>query len=353
DEADILEALADFAQLPKAGFSLSFKERLAHLPEAVGRRIIGQANAVARVTDGVITARLGYQVKRDRPSGIFLFVGPTGVGKTETALVLAEELFGSRDSLIRIDMSEYMERFTYSRFVGAAPGYVGYYDSNQLTDKVRQNPYSVILLDEIEKADAQLLNIFLQVFDAGRLTDARGNAVDFSKSTIIMTSNIGTALFSRTVPGFSSPTAVKVPRTAMIKALKRHFAPEFLNRIDEIVVFSHLTSADMRHIVTLQLAEVRGDLERQGHELILPPEVIDHLATIGYSPEYGARNLMRTLQTELLTPLAHASFEREWEGSQRVVAALEEGKITISLDGAPVVPVPSAWQEHRERREKG
>ncbi len=349
-ENDILEALADFAHLPRSGFSLSFRERLARLKETMGRRIIGQNTAVERVADGVVTARLGLQVKKNRPSGSFLFVGPTGVGKTETALVLAEELFGSQDSLIRIDMSEYMERFTYSRFVGAAPGYVGYYDSNQLTDKVRQNPYSVILLDEIEKADSQLLNIFLQVLDAGRLTDARGNSVDFSKTTIVMTSNVGTSLFSRVTPGFAAQETIHVPRTAMVKALKRHFSPEFLNRIDDIVVFSHLSRQDMRRIVELQLGGVRNDLARQGKELVLSEAVADYLAKAGYSAEYGARNLMRTLQTELLQPIAFASLTADWPSGQQVIATLEGGQVVVSLDQAPLATAPSGQREHQQEQ---
>ncbi|HEX7502460.1 MAG TPA: AAA family ATPase, partial [Acidobacteriota bacterium] len=204
EEADVLEVLADIGNLPETNISISLKSRLAALRANILKRIVGQDDAVAKMVSSVITSKLGYDIKKNRPDGVFLFIGPTGVGKTETAIALSEALYGSQDYLIRIDMSEYMEKFTYSRFVGAAPGYVGYYDSNQLTDKVRLNPYSVILLDEVEKADAQLLNIFLQVFDAGRLTDARGNVIDFSKTTIVMTSNIGTSLFSKANMGYKS-----------------------------------------------------------------------------------------------------------------------------------------------------
>ncbi len=239
EETDVLEVLADIGNLPETTVSISLKSRLASLRENLLKRIVGQDEAVAKMVSSVIASKLGYDVKKNRPDGVFMFIGPTGVGKTETAIALSEALYGSQDYLIRIDMSEYMEKFTYSRFVGAAPGYVGYYDANQLTDKVRLNPYSVILLDEIEKADAQLLNIFLQVFDAGRLTDARGNVIDFSKTTIVMTSNIGTALFAKGSLGYkSSPEGTQVSRATLIKALKKYFSPEFLNRIDEIIVFA-------------------------------------------------------------------------------------------------------------------
>ncbi|MCK5222628.1 MAG: ATP-dependent Clp protease ATP-binding subunit, partial [Candidatus Aminicenantes bacterium] len=199
---DLSEVLSDILNLPDPDLSFTLKERLTTLERRINEKIIGQEEAVKKLTSGIIVSKLGYDIKDERPDGVFLFVGPTGVGKSETAIVLSKYLYGSGENLVRIDMSEYMERFTYSRFVGAAPGYVGYNDSTQLTDKIRQNPYSVILLDEIEKADYQLLNIFLQVFDAGRLTDARGNVIDFSHSTIIMTSNIGTDLFSKTRLGY-------------------------------------------------------------------------------------------------------------------------------------------------------
>ena len=226
EEADVVEVLSDIGNLPETTISISLKNRLLALPGNLLKRIVGQDEAIAKMVSSVITSKLGYDVKKNRPHGVFMFIGPTGVGKTETAIALSESLYGSQDYLIRIDMSEYMEKFTYSRFVGAAPGYVGYYDANQLTDKVRQNPYSIILLDEIEKADAQLLNIFLQVFDAGRLTDARGNVIDFSKTTIIMTSNIGTALFSKANMGYkSSLEGANVSRATLIKSLKKYFSP--------------------------------------------------------------------------------------------------------------------------------
>ncbi len=335
EEADVLEVLADIGNLPETTVSISLKSRLASLQANILKRIVGQNEAVAKMASSVITSKLGYDVKKNRPDGVFMFIGPTGVGKTETAIALSEALYGSQDYLIRIDMSEYMEKFTYSRFVGAAPGYVGYYDANQLTDKVRLNPYSVILLDEIEKADAQLLNIFLQVFDAGRLTDARGNVIDFSKTTIVMTSNIGTSLFAKANLGYkSSPEGAQVSRATLIKALKKYFSPEFLNRIDEIIVFHNLRDDDIKAIIDIHLGEVRRDLEKQGKELVIRDDVLAHVAARGYSLEYGARNLNRVLKKELLEKIAYLSLEKEWEEARYLVCRLSGDEIEIVLEPA-------------------
>ncbi|MBN2347146.1 MAG: AAA family ATPase [Candidatus Aminicenantes bacterium] len=343
EEADVLEVLADIGNLPETTISISLKSRLAALKANILKRIVGQDEAVAKVASSVITSKLGYDVKKNRPDGVFMFIGPTGVGKTETAIALSEALYGSQDYLIRIDMSEYMEKFTYSRFVGAAPGYVGYYDANQLTDKVRLNPYSVILLDEIEKADAQLLNIFLQVFDAGRLTDARGNVIDFSKTTIVMTSNIGTSLFSKADLGYkSSPEGSRVSHAVLIKSLKKYFSPEFLNRIDEIVVFHHLRDGDIKAIIDIQLSDVRRDLEKQGKELILGDDVLSRIAAKGYSLEYGARNLNRVLKKEILEKIAYLSLEKEWEHARHLVCRQNGDEIEI-------VPEPEAEAFSAER----
>ena len=334
-ESDLSEVLADILNVPESSIPVSLKTRLLNLKENVQKRIVGQDEAIENVASSIIASKLGYDIKKTRPNGVFLFIGPTGVGKTETAIAISEALYGSQDFLIRIDMSEYMERFTYSRFVGAAPGYVGYYDANQLTDKVRQNPYSVILLDEIEKADSQLLNIFLQVFDAGRLTDARGNVVDFSKTTIVMTSNIGTSLFSKANMGYQGNLdGTNVSRSTLIKSLKRFFSPEFLNRIDEIVVFRHLDRSAVRGIIQVQLRQLREDLEKLGKDLIITEDAVDFIASQGYSLEYGARNLSRTLKKELLEKLASLSLETEWEESRYVICAVSGGSLDVSAEPA-------------------
>ncbi|HDP95037.1 MAG TPA: ATP-dependent Clp protease ATP-binding subunit [Candidatus Aminicenantes bacterium] len=331
-EDDVTEALADILNLPQSRLSVSMNLVLSDLPNRLSRQIVGQDNALRRLSAVVTMNKLDLGVKSRRPDGVFLFVGPTGVGKTETALALARALYGSEDHLIRIDMSEYMERFTYSRFVGAAPGYVGYQDTNQLTDRVRQNPFSIILLDEVEKADAQLLNIFLQVFDAGRLTDARGNVVDFSHTTFIMTSNIGTSLFQAERLGFQGDSSGRgVSRAAREKALRRFFTPEFLNRVDEIVYFRHLDKANILRIIELQLEPVRRQLQRQGKCLVVEDGVLEVLAAEGYSLEFGARNLTRVIQNRLLEPISRVALGAEWANAGKVECVLQKNEIVVNV----------------------
>ncbi len=340
NQTDVIEALSDMLNLPESNISISLKNRLLNLKESLLGEIVGQDDAIERITANIITSKLDFDIKKNRPDGVFLFIGPTGVGKTETAIALARALNGSMDYLIRIDMSEYMERFTYSRFVGAAPGYVGYMDTNQLTDKVRQNPFSIVLLDEIEKADSQLLNIFLQVFDAGRLTDARGNVVDFSHTTIIMTSNIGTSLFSRTQMGYQGdPQGAHVSRASLIKSLKKYFSPEFLNRVDEIVIFKHLSEDEIKKIIDLQLEGTRQHLEKLDKELVIKDEVIDHIIRIGYSREYGARNISRTLKNKVLEKIARVSLDKEWDEARYVVCSLDRDEVDVRLEHGGVEPL--------------
>jgi ATP-dependent Clp protease ATP-binding subunit ClpC len=283
-------------------------------------RIIGQHKVLSRLTARINAYKRGYKIRDNRPDGVFLLVGPTGVGKTETALVLADELLGNRDAILRIDMSEYMEKYTYSRFIGAAPGYVGYNDTNQLTDKVRQNPMTIILLDEIEKADPQLLNIFLQVFDAGRLTDARGRMVDFSSTVVLMTSNVGTELYGASPLGYQEQGRnTQVGESSLLKMIRKRFSPEFLNRLDDILVFNPLGNQEARSIVDLQLEPIRRQLQRQGKELVLTAELIENLAGQGISPQYGARQLTRIITKLLLEPLAKSAEEANWPTCQRIL----------------------------------
>ncbi len=329
---DLSEVMSDILNLPFSDVSVTLMEKLELLESRINRNIIGQEDAVKKLVSGIIVSKLGYDVKENRPDGVFLFVGPTGVGKSETALVLSKLLYGSGENLIRIDMSEYMERFTYSRFVGAAPGYVGYNDSTQLTDKVRQNPYSVILLDEIEKADYQLLNIFLQVFDAGRMTDARGNVIDFSHTTIIMTSNIGTDLFTKTIPGYRQKDVDDdSTHNALKNALKKFFSPEFLNRIDEIVTFRHLDKKDVKKIIGIQLEGTVEKLLKQGKILKVSNELKDYIVSEGYSKEYGARNISRTIKNLLLEKIAYLSMEQGWEDGNTVNCFMKNGKIEVEV----------------------
>lgn len=332
EQADVAEVLSDMLNLPESNVAVSLKERLSGLKEALLGQIVGQDQCVERVMATIVTAKLNFDIKKNRPDGVFLFIGPTGVGKTETAIALAKALYGSTDYLIRIDMSEYMERFTYSRFVGAAPGYVGYMDPNQLTDRVRQNPYSIILLDEVEKADAQLLNIFLQVFDAGRLTDARGNVVDFSHTTIIMTSNIGTSLFSKIQLGYQSDLeSANVSHASLLKALKKYFSPEFLNRVDEIVIFDHLERDSIKKIIDIHLQDVYQQFEKMDKELIITDEVFDFIIATGYSKEYGARHIARTLRKYIMERIARCSLEKEWEDASQVVCSMINGEVSATI----------------------
>jgi ATP-dependent Clp protease ATP-binding subunit ClpC len=340
EQSDVVEVLADMLNLPESNISVSLKNRLTGLKDELLSRIVGQDNCINRIAANIVTAKLDFDIKKNRPDGVFLFIGPTGVGKTETGIALANALYGSTDYLVRIDMSEYMEKFTYSRFVGAAPGYVGYMDSNQLTDKVRQNPYSVILLDEIEKADSQLLNIFLQVFDAGRLTDARGNVVDFSHTTIIMTSNIGTNLFSRAQMGYSGHLDGGIVSHAMLlKTLKKYFSPEFLNRLDEIIIFGHLERESIKKIIDIQLKGTRETFEKIDKELILRDEVIDFIIDEGYSKEYGARHIARTLRKHILEKVAQCALEKEWDDARQVICSINKGEVEIHIETGTLEPI--------------
>ncbi len=328
----LAEVLSDILNLPESFLSLSIRERLTNLNEMLSKKIRGQSEALKKVSKGVVTSKLGFDINERRPDGVFLFIGPTGVGKTETAISLAKALYGSEDFLIRLDMSEYMEKYTYSRFVGAAPGYVGYNDSNQLTDKIRQNPFSVILIDEIEKGDNQLLNIFLQIFDAGRLTDAHGNVVDFSNTTIIMTSNIGTNLYSKVQLGYQSDINKNtVSKSALNKSLKRHFSPEFLNRIDDIIVFNQLSKKNIIEIIKDQIKIIEKKINKHGKELLIENNVIELIAVNGYSQEYGARNISREIKIGLLEQIAELSLTNEWEFCDTILCEAEGSEIIVKL----------------------
>lgn len=332
-EMDFAEVISELSGIPIAKISTSLKERLLNLEETLKRRVVGQDEAIEILARAIRTAKLNLDTHTKRPDGVFLFIGPTGVGKTELARALADALFGDEEKLIRLDMSEYMEKFTYSRLVGSPPGYVGYYDQNQLTDLVRQKPYCVILIDEIEKADPQLLNIFLQVFDAGRLTDGRGKTAYFDHATIIMTSNIGTSLYSRVNVGYESSGKMnKVSRSQLMKEIKRYFPPEFLNRLDEIIFFKPLTMDDVKKIVLLQLKEVKERLLKEGKELVITESAIETIAKNGYSEEYGARNISREIRRSALDKIAELALEEDYIRAKRIVIDSSKGKITVSLE---------------------
>jgi ATP-dependent Clp protease ATP-binding subunit ClpC len=338
-EDDLLQAVAHRTGVPLSRLTEPLRKRLGRVERVLAGRVVGQPEAIRQIAPVVRSTRQGIKLQPDRPNGVFLFVGPSGVGKTEMAKALAELLFGNEDKLVRIDMSEYMERIAASRLIGAAPGYVGYNDPNQLTDRLRRDPYSVVLLDEIEKADGQTLNLFLQVFDAGRLTDGRGRTVSFANASVVMTSNVGTELYGRPRAGYQegrpSGAGTSVSQGALMREIKQRFPPEFLNRIDEIVFFQPLGHGAICQIARMQLDGLVDLLADQGKELVLTDPALDRLAEEGYSFEYGARNLGRVLRKRILDPLAVAALGPAWEAARRVVVVEEEGDLTLRLESEP------------------
>jgi ATP-dependent Clp protease ATP-binding subunit ClpB len=301
DEEDIAEVVARWTGIPVAKIMEGEMQKLLRLEEELHRRVVGQDEAVRAVADAVIRARAGIKDPK-RPIGSFLFLGPTGVGKTELARALAATLFDDEDNMVRLDMSEYMEKHTVARLIGAPPGYVGYEEGGQLTEAVRRKPYSVILLDEIEKAHPDVFNVLLQVLDDGRLTDGQGRTVNFKNAVIIMTSNIGSQLILE-MRGADDRTYQRM-REQVLEALRRQFRPEFLNRVDEVVVFRALTEAELARIVDIQLEGLRRRLAERRITIEVSEEAKAHLARVGYDPVFGARPLKRVIQREVETPVA-------------------------------------------------
>jgi ATP-dependent Clp protease ATP-binding subunit ClpB len=301
DEEDIAEVVSRWTGIPVSKLMEGEMQKLLRLPEELHRRVVGQDEAVRAVADAVVRARAGIKDPK-RPIGSFLFLGPTGVGKTELARALAATLFDDEENMIRLDMSEYMEKHTVARLIGAPPGYVGYDEGGQLTEAVRRKPYSVVLLDEIEKAHPDVFNVLLQVLDDGRLTDGHGRTVNFRNTVIIMTSNIGSQLILE-VRGADERSYQRM-REQVLDALRRHFRPEFLNRVDEIVVFRALTEAELAKIVEIQLEGLRRRLADRRITLEVTEAARNYLARVGYDPVFGARPLKRTIQREVETPIA-------------------------------------------------
>ncbi|MEI6001501.1 ATP-dependent Clp protease ATP-binding subunit [Paraburkholderia bengalensis] len=317
----VAEIVARMTGIPVAQLTAEEKQRLLNMEDRLHQRVIGQDEAVTAVSDAVRRSRAGLQA-RHRPTAVFLFLGPTGVGKTELAKALAEVVFGDEDAMLRFDMSEYMERHTVARLIGAPPGYVGYDEGGQLTERVRRKPYSVILLDEIEKAHPDVYNVLLQVFDDGRLTDGKGRVVDFSNTLIIATSNLAADVIAgqgRTGPGFLSDAGSVGVQGGVMNVLRQHFRPEFLNRIDDIILFKSLGRDETRHIVRLQLEHVSRLASSQDIELAFDDSVVDHLATEGYRPEFGARELRRQIQQQIENQLARVMLSGEVQEGMRVL----------------------------------
>jgi ATP-dependent Clp protease ATP-binding subunit ClpB len=301
DEEDIAEVVSRWTGIPVSKLMEGEMQKLLRLPEDLHKRVVGQDEAVRAVADAVVRARAGIKDPK-RPIGSFLFLGPTGVGKTELARALAATLFDDEDNMIRLDMSEYMEKHTVARLIGAPPGYVGYDEGGQLTEAARRKPYSVVLLDEIEKAHPDVFNVLLQVLDDGRLTDGHGRTVNFRNTVIIMTSNIGSQLILE-LRGADERSYQRM-REQVLEALRRHFRPEFLNRVDEVVVFRALTEAELAKIVEIQLEGLRHRLADRRITLEITEAARNHLAKIGYDPVFGARPLKRAIQREVESPVA-------------------------------------------------
>ena len=334
DEQVVAEVVSIMTGIPVKRIGQEENVRLRNLKDTLQQKVVGQDEAVALVARAIQRSRVGLKDPQ-KPIGTFLFVGPTGVGKTYLAKCLAEELFGKADSIIRIDMSEYMEKHTVSRMVGAPPGYVGYDEGGQLTEQVRRKPYSIVLLDEIEKAHTDVFNLLLQVMDEGRLTDGNGNTIDFRNTVIIMTSNCGSKQirdFGRGV-GFQSETDTttgkKQNRDIVKKALDKQFAPEFMNRLDNIVYFDHLSQEDLQKIVDIELKPLLDRIKEMGHTLEVSPEARELLGKKGYDIQFGARPLKRAIQDLLEDPICEILME-ETEPSLHLKAEVKEDKVIIT-----------------------
>ena len=320
DAEHIAEVVAKWTGIPVAKLLQGEKNKLLEIENYLQKRVVGQDEAIKKVADAVRRSRSGLS-DPNRPIASFIFLGPTGVGKTELAKALAEFLFDSEKHLVRIDMSEYMEKHTVSRLVGAPPGYVGYEEGGQLTEAVRRKPYTVILLDEVEKAHADVYNILLQILDDGRLTDGQGRTVDFKNTLIIMTSNLG----SEFIQGNDDKNQVQ----AFIKeTLKKHFRPEFINRIDDVVIFNSLTIKELTAIIDIQIELLQKRLAEKGIKIELTASAKKHLAEIGFDQDYGARPLKRSITNEIQNPLAIKLLDGEVK---------EGAKIKIDYQGSSLV----------------
>jgi ATP-dependent Clp protease ATP-binding subunit ClpB len=310
-EHDIAEVVSRWTGVPVSKLMQGEVEKLIMMEERLRERVVGQQEAIVAVANAVRAARAGLQ-DPNRPLGSFLFLGPTGVGKTETARALAEFLFDDEQAMVRIDMSEYQEKHTVSRLIGAPPGYVGYDEAGQLTEAVRRRPYSVVLFDEVEKAHPDVLNVLLQLLDDGRLTDAQGRTVDFRNTIVIMTSNLGSQWI--TEPGLSWDEI----RERVTEAVQTHFRPELLNRIDEVVIFRPLGKAEIKEIVEIQLRSLRKRLTERKITLELTDAAKELVAREGFDPIYGARPLRRAIQKEIVQPLAMRLLRGEFHDSDQV-----------------------------------
>jgi ATP-dependent Clp protease ATP-binding subunit ClpB len=333
DSEDIAEVVSRWTGIPISRLMEGEIEKLVHMEDRLHARVIGQDEAIEAVANAIRRSRAGLSDPH-RPMGSFIFLGPTGVGKTELARALAEFLFDSDQAMVRIDMSEYMEKHAVSRLIGAPPGYVGYDQGGQLTEAIRRRPYSVILFDEIEKAHPDVFNVLLQVLDDGRLTDGQGRVVNFTNTVVIMTSNLGSQAIMGMTPGNADEIKARV-----MDALRANFRPEFLNRIDETIIFTQLSREEIGRIVDLQLDQVRERLTDRNMDLRVTEEARDLLATLGYDPTFGARPLKRVIQKRVLDPLALGLLNGELHEGETVTLSVENGDFALrgEMSAAPVV----------------
>ena len=332
DEADIAGLVAQWTGIPVSRMMETETDKLVHMEERIHQRIVDQEEAVAAVSEAIKRGRAGLKDPK-RPIGSFIFLGPTGVGKTELARALAEFLFDDEDTMVRLDMSEYMEKHTVSRLIGAPPGYVGYEEGGQLTEAVRRRPYRVILFDEVEKAHPDVFNILLQLLEDGRLTDGHGRTVDFKNTVVIMTSNLGTEEFQRGGIGFPSRKdegGEQRMRTAIETALKRTFRPELLNRIDDVIIFNPLSEEHLKSVVDLLLHEVEGRLAERNIKIDVSEEAKNWLAQRGYDPVYGARPLRRAIQRYMENPISTKILQGEFKEGDTIAVSLQEDNLSFA-----------------------
>ena len=325
-EEEIAKIVARWTGIPVAKLMEGERKKLLAMDAILHRRVIGQEEAVSKVCDAILRSRAGIQDPR-RPIGSFLFLGPTGVGKTELAKALAEALFDDEHSMIRIDMSEYMEKYSVSRLIGAPPGYVGYDEGGQLTEAVRRRPYAVVLFDEVEKAHPDVFNVLLQVLDDGRITDSQGRTVDFKNTIIILTSNLGSDLILDGIDAAGEIT--EEARTGVNGLLRRAFRPEFLNRLDETVFYKPLTQENIRGIVELQIEDLRRRLASKQLQLNMTDAAKDHVIEAAYDPLFGARPLKRYLQSKVETLVARKLIREDVAPGTELCIDMENGELTI------------------------
>ena len=359
DEEDIAEVVSKWTGIPVSRMLEGEVQKLIHMEERLRQRVVGQDEAIEAVSNAVRRARAGIQ-DPNRPVGSFIFLGPTGVGKTEIARALAEFLFDDENAMIRIDMSEYQERHTVSRLIGAPPGYVGYEEGGQLTEAVRRRPYSVVLFDEVEKAHPEVFNLLLQLLDDGRLTDGHGRTVDFRNAVIIMTSNIGSAHIQEMLeerlrkPAAYWITGNEELKEKIMEDLKTFFKPEFLNRVDEIIVFNALTQDLLKQIVTIQVERMKKYIKEKNIDIQLTDKAKEYFAEIGFDPVYGARPLKRALQREILNPLSMKLLDRTFKDGDMVEVDFEDNKIIFKREVVEegVLEVKTPTTEEAKKKEK-